>query len=57
MWVLRISRPWLQAKEYIRELEGPSPHMRAWGVGGDSAPLDLINQMQQVGPDECMKAA
>ncbi len=38
----------MQAREYIRVLKTPNPHMRAWGLGGEAAPLDVVLQMQEV---------
>ena len=44
----------LQAREYVAEQKkrGQYSRMRAWGVGGESVPLDVVRKMQEVGPDE-----
>ena len=41
----------LQAREYVAEQKkrGQYSRMRAWGVGGESVPLDVVRKMQEVG--------
>ncbi len=43
------------AKEYVGELQraGHAPYapMRAWGIGGESAPADVVRQMQTAFPN------
>ena len=41
----------LQAREYVAEQKqrGQSSPMRAWGVGGESVPVDVVRKMQEVG--------
>lgn len=39
------------AKEYLRNLHEPFPHMRMWGMGGDAVPMDIVRRMQELFPN------
>jgi len=44
-------------REYVRELREREERtylpMKSWGLGGESAPADLVRQMQEVRPVHC----
>jgi non-ribosomal peptide synthetase component F len=39
------------AKEYLNNLHEPYPHMRMWGMGGDTVPLKIVRKMQEMFPN------